>query len=80
MKNLNLYLVTTALFLSCSKEKDMSLAIDNNLSDATHIGNLEIKKQKEQVFDKIEAFYKWFRANDGRIDRRYRILISYRLL
>jgi hypothetical protein len=52
---------------TCKQEEDMSLFIDNNLNDASHIGNIEIKKQKEILLNRIIEFDNWFRSNDGRI-------------
>lgn len=46
---------------SCTKTKDMDLYKNNNLNDSSHVGNLELKNQKEDIFKGILNFDNWYR-------------------
>ena len=60
--------ITLLIFISCTKnKKDMSLYYNNHLNDLAHIDNTEIRKQKDQVFELIVNFDKWYRDNFQKI-------------
>jgi hypothetical protein len=68
MTNVKIFIVLISLaFAACTNKKDMSLYINGHLNDASHIGNFEIKAQKEEVLNFIVEFDKWYKEKSGNI-------------
>jgi hypothetical protein len=63
MKNL---VVITLLFMTaiaCTRSNEINLKLDQHLNDPEHIGNLEIKTQKNEVLKRIMEFDHFYREN-----------------
>lgn len=58
-----LIMLLLTLTIACNNKEEMNLKLDQNLNDPSHIGNLEIKKQKSEVLKKILQFDKFYREN-----------------
>ena len=46
----------------------MSLYINDNLNDSTHVGNLKVKETKSEVLEKVKEFDKWYRTKTGGVE------------
>ncbi len=63
--SLRLTFLSLILAINCTNKKDMSLYINDNLNDSTHVGNLKVKETKSEVLEKVKEFDKWYRAYTG---------------
>ena len=61
------FILLIMLFVACKEKKDMDLCKSTSLNDSSHIGNLEIEKQKKEIFKGILDFDKWYREEHGGI-------------